>query len=43
VYLFMLRRWAHNFTCTDAATSRNRADIDALVAGPADIDIDSST
>jgi hypothetical protein len=28
----MLRRWAHNSTCTDAAP-RNRADIDALVVG----------
>jgi hypothetical protein len=43
VYLFMLRRWAHNSTCTDAANPRNRADIDALVAGSADIDNDSST
>jgi hypothetical protein len=41
VYLFMLRRWAHNSTCADYP--HNRADIDAFVAGSVDIDIVSST
>jgi hypothetical protein len=33
VYLFMLRRWAHNFTYTDVANPHNRIDDVPLAAG----------
>jgi hypothetical protein len=33
VYLFMLRRWVHNFTYTDVANPYNRIDDVPLVAG----------
>jgi hypothetical protein len=39
----MLKRWAHKSTCADAATLATVQTFDALVAGFADIDIDSST
>jgi hypothetical protein len=32
VYLFMLRRWAHNSTCTDVANPHNRIDDVPLAA-----------
>jgi hypothetical protein len=32
VYLFMLRRWAHNFTYTDVANPHNRINV-PLAAG----------
>jgi hypothetical protein len=33
VYLFMLRRWAHNSTYTDVANPHNRIDDVSLAAG----------
>jgi hypothetical protein len=33
VYLFMLRRWAHNFTYTDVANPHNCIDDVPLAAG----------
>jgi hypothetical protein len=33
VYLFMLRRWAHNSTYTDVANPHNRIDDISLAAG----------
>jgi len=34
VYLFMLRRWAHNFTYTDVANPHNRIDVPLAVGTP---------
>jgi hypothetical protein len=37
VYLFMLRRWAHNSTYTDVANPHNRIDDVSLAAGTPDV------
>jgi hypothetical protein len=38
VYLFMLRRWAHNSTYTDVANPHNRIDEVPVTAGTLDLE-----
>jgi hypothetical protein len=38
MYLFMLRRWAHNSTYTDVANPHNRIDDAPLAAGTPELD-----
>jgi hypothetical protein len=38
VYLFMLRRWAHNSTYTDVANPHNRIDVHLVAGFPVVVD-----